>query len=497
MSKYLGWLWQQKLKTVLGLFWLTLFIAGLLNFAGSKLIYTIFSFTSLAMLLSGVYRQVSYGYLFLVVFLWLGFWFKLTANFLLFGHFPFGEPVGNFSGSAHAWNQVLGIAMAGSTGVLLGRFIYALFRPVSFADTVRAKAPSWYPAIRTWLWAVILLTTAVLAISNVIYGIHQIGVTPRTIFPWPLNALIAWILNIGSALAISVLIWWDTAGKKNLMLPLYAMQGEAFLSTVSVISRSAFPFHTIPLLLAIFGIKETSRRYSQKQVVLLLATFAALFLASIAAVSFLRDFQYAASKAAPTPTPISATAATVATSEPIPSETLDPPAKPVSSFRLILIHQLLVNRWIGLEGVMAVSSYAEKSSSLLWDMLTEIREAGKVTAYQKISNSGYQTVDGKYQFASLPGIFGFLYFSGSLWLVVGGLAAFAAFTIASERIIFLLTRNPLLCSLYGMTLANTIAQFGMTPRQDIPQYLMIYCAILAIWFVQSRFFSWPFPKPVN
>ncbi len=97
----------------------------------------------------------------------------------------------------------------------------------------------------------------------------------------------------------------------------------------------------------------------------------------------------------------------------------------------------------------------------------------------------------------MPGISGFLYYSGSLWLVVGGLAVFSAFAIASERIIFLLTRNPLLCSLYGMTLANTIAQFGMTPRQDIPQYLMMYAAILAIWFVQSRFSPWSFAKPVN
>lgn len=497
MNKHPGWLRQHKLKIALGLFWLMLFVAGLLNFAGSRLVYTLFSITSLAMLLSGVYRQVSYGYLFLVIFLWLGFWFKLTANLLLFGHFPFGEPVGSFNSSAHAWNQVLWIAMAGSTGVMLGRFLYALFRPVPSADTARAKAPSWYPAVRMWLWAVILLATAVLAIVNIFYGIHQIGVAPRTIFPWPLNALVAWILNIGAALAIAVLIWWDTAGKKNLMLPLYAMLGEAFLSTVSVISRSAFPFHAIPPMLALMGRNATSERYSRKQVLLLLATFAGLFLASIAAVSILRDYQYAASKAIPTPTPISVIASTPGTSEPIPAETSDSPAKAISSFRLILIHQLFVNRWIGLEGVMAVSSYAEKSGTLWWEMLTEIREPGKATAYQKVSNSGYQTADAKYQFASMPGISGFLYYSGSLWLVVGGLAVFSAFAIVSERIIFLLTRNPLLCSLYGMTLANTIAQFGMTPRQDIPQYLMMYAAILAIWFVQSRFFPWSFAKPVN
>lgn len=497
MIKHLDWLWPHKLKIVLGVLWLLLFFAGLLNFAGSQLVYTLFSITSLTMLLSGVYRQASYGYLFLVVFLWLGFWFKLTANFLLFGYFPFGEPVGRFNSSVDAWNQVLWIAMAGSMGAMLGRFIYELFRLKISINTSPAIAPSWYPAVRMWLWAGILLASAGLAIFNIFYGIHQIGIVPRTILPWPLNGLIAWMLNIGSALAIAVLIWWDTTAKKNVTLPLYAMLGESFLSTVSVISRSAFPFHAIPPILALIGRKEASQRYSRKQVLLLLATFAVLFLASIAAVSFLRDYQYAASKAIPTPAPISVMAPTAATVEHIPADALAPPAKAISSFRLILIHQLLVNRWIGLEGVMAVSSHAEKSSVLFWEMLTEKREAGKVSAYQNISNSGYQSADGKYQFASMPGISGFLYYRGSLWLVVLGLASLAVFTMASERIIFLLTRNPLLCSLYGMTLANTIAQFGMTPRQDIPQYLMIYAAILAIWFVQSRFFTWPFAKPVN
>lgn len=497
MSKHLGWLWQHKLKIVLGLLWLMLFFAGFFHTAGSRLAYTLFSITSLVMLLSGVYRQVSYGYLFLVVFLWLGFWFKLTANFLLFGGFPFGEPVGSFNSSANAWDHVLWIAMAGSMGAMLGRFWYELFRPKRSGSPDQAKAPPWYPAIRVWLWAGILLATLGAAIFNIFYGIHQVGIVPRTILPWPLNALIAWVLNIGSALVIAVLIWWDRAAKKNITLPLYAMLGEAFVSTVSVFSRAAFPFHAIPPMLALIGRKESSQRYSQKQVLLFLATFAALFLISIAAVSFLRDYQYAASKSTPTPAPKSVIDATVATIKPIPDEALAQPAKDISSFRLILIHQLLVNRWIGLEGVMAVSSYPEKSSALFWEMLTEKREAGKVSAYQKISNSGYQTADARYQFASMPGISGFLYYSGSLWLVVWGLAAFAVFTIASERLIFLLTRNPLLCSLYGITLANTIAQFGMTPRQDIPYFLMIYAAVFAIWFVQSRFFTWPFVRPVN
>ncbi len=407
------------------------------------------------------------------------------------------EPIGNFNDSADAWNQVLWIAMGANIGAIFGRGFYGLFRPAHSGNSAQTKVPSWYPATRTWLWLGTLLATVVVAIVNIFYGIHQVGIVPRTILPWPLNALIAWMLNIGSALAIAVLIWWDTAENKNITLPLYAILGEAFLGTVSVISRAAFLFHAIPQLLALSRKREITLRYSQKKILLFLATFVALFLTSIAAVSFLRDYQYAASKAVRMPMPHLETNSSgvnsIKSAAPDPTES----AEKVPSFRIQLIRQLVVNRWIGLEGVMAVSSYPDKSNVLLWEMLTESREAGKVSAYQKVSNSGYQITDTQYQFASMPGISGFLYYSGSLWLVVWGLAAFAAFTIASERIVFLLTCNPLLCALYGMTLANTIAQFGMTPRQEIPQFLMIYAAVLAIWFVQSRFFIWPFVKPVG
>lgn len=497
MSRHPGWLWKHKLKIVLGLIWLTLFFAGLLNFAGSRLVYTLFSITSLAMLLSGIYRQVSYGYLFLVIFLWLGFWFKLTASFLLSGYFSAEEAIGAFDNSANAWNQVLWISIAGSIGAILGRFFYGMFRPTPSNRTQKPEAPSWYPAVRIRLWAVVVATAISIAICNILLGIHQVGITPRTILPWPVNALVAWTLNMGLAMAVALLVWWDLAAEESAQSPFYAMLGEAFLSTVSVSSRSMFLFHTVPQMLTLSGRKETSRRYSQRQVLLFLATFAALFLTSIAAVSILRDYRYVTSQPPPILIPNLDADSAESAIAPITPEPIAALTSKTPSFRLQLIRQLVVNRWIGLEGVMAVSSYAERSSALFWEMLTEKREAGKVSAYQAISNSGYQTADGKYQFASMPGISGFLYYSGSLWLVVFGLAAFAAFTIASERIIFLLTCNPLLCSLYGMTLANTIAQFGMTPRQDIPQYLMMYAAILAIWFVQSRFFPWPFAKPVN
>ena len=162
----------------------------------------------------------------------------------------------------------------------------------------------------------------------------------------------------------------------------------------------------------------------------------------------------------------------------------------ISTGSLLRILSLVVDRWIGLEGVMAVTAYPEKSNKLLLDAFTEKRGIGTTTKFQEIANSHYRWVDANlWQFASLPGAAAFFYFSGSLWVVMLGMSIFALVLQGSEQLIFRLTSNPLLCSMFGLTFANTISQFGVTPRQDIPFYIMIFGFVILVWIVQSDMVS--------
>jgi hypothetical protein len=152
---------------------------------------------------------------------------------------------------------------------------------------------------------------------------------------------------------------------------------------------------------------------------------------------------------------------------------------------LTKILSLVADRWIGLEGVMAVTAYPEKSPALLLHAMTTKREVGKPTKFQEISNSQYLSIDNsKWQFASLPGASAFLYFSGSLWIVLLGMASFAFLLQLAEQFVFAFTTNPLLCSLIGLTASNTIAQLS-TPRQSLPFYFLIVCFVLFVSFIQS------------
>jgi hypothetical protein len=84
------------------------------------------------------------------------------------------------------------------------------------------------------------------------FGVQQIGLTARTIFPWPLNAVIALLVSIGGAMGVVTLLWWDVSLKKSPWAGMFFILMEAFLSTTSLLSRGVFLFHSIPPLLALY-----------------------------------------------------------------------------------------------------------------------------------------------------------------------------------------------------------------------------------------------------
>lgn len=168
------------------------------------------------------------------------------------------------------------------------------------------------------------------------------------------------------------------------------------------------------------------------------------------------------------------------------------------------ILQLSVDRWIGLEGLMAVQAYPEKNMRLFWHALSEKPEAGKPDIYQAVSDSIYLKSDGtKFRFSSLPGAAAFLYYSDSLVIVIMGMILLSLAALTAEFFISILTHNPILCSLYGVVLATNVSQFGGPPLNNVPYFFMLICGILLVWVVQAKFFARalqkiiPIPKAIT
>ncbi len=450
--------------------WIPLFIFGLTNYSGSWVNYSVFSASFFVVLASGFYRQVSYGYLFLVTMLWLGFWLKVTVHLII--DYPFGEPVGFFAGTPGEWDEVLIVASIGGLGVLGARLLYGLSGGPS-SMTVRDSnfvTPAWYPGIRKWVWAGLMLACIGIAIANMTWGIQQSGLVPTTILIWPLNAVTYWLLANGFALTVATLLWWDINLGRNVSMGLYLVLVEAFASSVSILSRGIYIFHVIPQLLATYYNRERVFRWKRTNFILLFAAFILAFAISLPLVNSLRAHYYSGGT---TEWGLGGTT----------EWGLEGAIKGVPA-----LAKFIVDRWIGIEGTMAVTAFPDKSGDLLVQGLMERSEIGKSTIYQEICQAHYRFLDmSKYRFASLPGATAFLYFSGNIWIVFLGMIALTLVVLVSEGLIFRLTCNPLLCALWGVNAAKAMTNMGVAPRGLLVYFLEMILGIAVIIFIQSRY----------
>jgi hypothetical protein len=518
----------------------SLFVGGCVYYKGTLSIYIIFTIIYNAMLLSGFVGHKSYGYLFLVVMLWLGFWLKLTVHLII--GYGFVESIGSFMGGSDNWDQVLWVATLASIGTMMGRLIYYIFFN-KHENTIEIDNPyclTWYVIIRKYIWLFALCLMMIVVTVNTVYGIHQIGMAPRTILQWPLNSIISWMINIGLATIIASLVWWEICLHNDIRFSIIIIFFEAMLSSLSLLSRGLYIFHVIPQMFALLNIRKKLINITKFKLIIWLIIFLTGFIISLSGVTTLRtylyadDIQYSNNYIVDINYLDRLQKLEFDLKEKLKLSINDPEYSINKNYLLriqdeinnlknkireeismshyfksldnrneILLDefkyqltggflgkflQLSVDRWIGIEGLMAVQSFESKNLDLFIAAIKEKREVGNVDIYQNISNSIYQVKSFKYQFATLPGAAAFLFLSNSIFVVIVGMSILSLLLLISEKFIYLITGNPLICSLYGFALANMVTQLGVTPRQDLPYIFMIFLGVLLVWLVQSKFF---------
>lgn len=455
------------------LVWLSLAVTGFFSYAGSSLTYIAFSLIFLFLLIDGIFNRVSFGYAFLVVFLWLGFWLKLVVHLCL--NYAYLEPVGYFDGNTKSWDAVLTVSTVGAMAVILAKVLFSKY-VVKRLDSIEfgSKVPFWYLSARKWLWGGVWVAIILLPIINVTFGISQVGIVPSLILPWHLNALVIWLMGFGLAALIFTLVHWDHTLKQGWVMGGGGVLAEAFFSSLSSISRAMYIFKTLPYLIVLFARRFSVSQERKRAKWLVLTMWLCLLVVNLVLVMVLRYSENS-------PIDASSNRSQLAI------------VKDSSSFSSFVeqisnrVAHLVVDRWIGLEGVMAVVAYPEKNFDLFANALREKREIGKVDFYTaEIGRAGITDADAvKFQYASLPGGMAFFYFAGTLWGVLAGMIFLTFLLLVSEFAVKFLTQNPYLCSLWGMGIAQIVASFGTGTRQMATYVATCFAAMILIWVVQT------------
>jgi hypothetical protein len=150
---------------------------------------------------------------------------------------------------------------------------------------------------------------------------------------------------------------------------------------------------------------------------------------------------------------------------------------------------VFIDRWVGIEGVMAVSS----SPALGWDLWQEAWnekfQEGRLSLYDNrfidSPYAGAMTGKSRNHFVSLPGVIAFMYYPGSFWFLFLGMIMIGLFASLLEVATFRFAgQNWVLCSLIGQVVAYRLAGFGYVPGQSYLLFGALLLNVLLIFFAE-------------
>lgn len=466
------------------------YVTGI-NHVGNLYIYLLFTLLANALLLNGFRRQALFFDTFIGIFLWLGFWLKFSIR-VAFSSGIFHEPVGAFDDTAEAFDRALAISCCGIAAVLAASLIRERFFSYPAVTPVYNQSGllDYYQRHRKAIVVGFALFVAFVATTNSWLGIYQRGVVVQTHLPYGLNGIYKWLLQFGLASFCALIIRFELEiNRKFSAIAIAAPIFETLFSNTSLLSRGmvlnfsalAFGAHRMRQALQI--------RVSLATIAIVFAVFTTSFAASVLTVNYLRaswqiteneNYQYQA-----------------------PSRQKKAYANKQSAASIVpgMTTPLFIDRWVGIEGVMAVSSYEHLGWDLWREAWQEKFREGTLSLYDRYfieSPYEYAGIDrAKNHYISLPGIIAFLFYPGS-WLflffaMLGCALAAALIEIGAYR---LCGHNLILCSLFGQVIAFRFTSIGYVPNQSYLLFGSLLLNILII-FCLERFFRHRLRPPKN
>jgi hypothetical protein len=455
---------------------------GATLYPGQFVDFLLFSAVFFAIAYSGVFFPFQYSHFFLTAAWFLGIWLKPVV------HFAFGrlgldsaarylEPVGTFDGSGGAWDQVLLVASVGGLGYLAGRII--LLRAVTKNKVFLGALypPYFYVRFRGLLWAALVGLLIVIVWTNAETGLIVRGYVAKVQLPWPLGGLFAWITDIGFALAICVLAAWDRTTGVGLVRGFIFLCIEGAVLSIATNSRGIYLFHTLPALVSQGdGFLPVRYQFRQSGVLLIFWLVGAIAIPILATgVRGYMALEDHASEAR-------ASKGADGSQQPIVAPESIAPLK-VTRYALQGASKLVIDRWPGLEGLMSVVSYPQRGLALFKEAALQRRTYGMVDVYTgKISGSDFTEEQAKkYHNATIAGTIAFFYYSGSWWIVFGGMALVAILMSAFEILWTRLVRDPLIVAMSGCYLALVVLQLSTGILQAATGPLAVTGFLVLVW----------------
>lgn len=451
------------------------------EYTGDSSVFLLFSITSNLLLYCGFRKNAIYFDTFIGIFLWLGFWFKTTVNIIFFdGHFT--ESVGSFTGSGLEFDHALLIASLAFTALIIASLIREKFIfTYPEKETENSSLFIFYSMHRKKVLIAYILVFITIAITNLYFSIYQRGGEKPADIPAVITGIYTWLLLFGLSSFAALILKYEFSLKKKIVyfVPILTLV-EAAITNMSLLSRGVL-LNTSSLGLGLIHFFKTHTiKINVKYLFILISILIMLFLISLPLVDKLRDQAQATSQS----------------QVQYQAKIVDSSIHAIENFNLIHSIQttvyLLVNRSVGMEGLLAISSSSEKSWDLLNRALKERYVEHASSFYDTFIKSRYKNSAEIYQHTvSFPGFIAFFYYPGSMIFLFLALLILGIASASIELLAYKLGQNnQILAALIGQVIAYRFIHFGYVPSQSYLLFGTIFLNLFIIYGANKILSLW-------
>lgn len=426
------------------------------NYVGNKFLFFIFQFVSFILFITAIKKNKSAFEFFTYFFFLLSFWFKFNC-ILYFENIKVSE--GDFDLTISNYDNATIIIICTFMACICASLIKEFFIN-NFIKATKYEMSNFF--IRFYKYYRVIIFSSWIGFlilvwgSNHYYKIYLKGLVNEDIFP-AVKYFYSWSLIYGLAALTSILIYIDTLIFKKKIAFLLGIF-ESFFTQMSIYSRSFLLsfFAYLRGFLFLSNIKKL--RFSKFTVGKLVFLILIIFFLSIYSTAKLRSTQF--------------------------YETDKLSVSTIFSSTFTDIISLSINRWVGIDALLAVSQNKNLSFNFFLSAWQEEKKIKKKSFY--IDNFFIRFDYSEFEKKNLnivitPGIVAFLYYSGSAMFVFITILCLILFCSAIEMLFLSASLgNIILANIIGYALSVRFIHFGYVPFNTINFFFSLLVTLILI-----------------
>jgi len=492
-------------------------------YEGSVFIYIAYCLSLILMLFYLTDKKASYFEIFFSIYLFLGFWFKYVFSLMLYEGRIYDSNVAQIKSTDIDEILTLGIWIA--LTCLISSFINKILKKkILIKNKIDLKISFFadlYLKNRIITLILFLIFAILIALLNLKLGIHQRGFLYNNNLPSIMINIIKWLLLFGFTTFSCFIIHLEVRVLKKInFFTILIVFFEVFTSYTSMLSRS-FIINSSSLILPIY--QQTTKLIKKYDFKIIISFIFILFLTvvSIFVVNNIRiekvktviieyeelreknnkslnddptiekklndyNFQIPENNLENDKSSLKKDRVESPKDNVVESNQPTIKAKIMETSPKDVMNFILINRWIGIDSLILVSSSKNKGYDLFFRAFKEEKQKVDYTFYEKEFglvdvktnvDTGKTIMKGN----TLPGIISFLYYTGSpVFLLLSIMFIFFIFNSLESFLNYITDKNLVFMCFISNMIATRLFHFGYAPKDS---YLFLVSILLSILFL--------------